>query len=42
MESWLESGQSVVLEHMEQCGFSGIVKTKEKQTTALVSETWEE
>lgn len=39
MDSGLESSESVVLQHMKKGGFTGVIKTKEKQLGVLVPKT---
>lgn len=39
MESWLEDGDAVVLEHVEESRLSGVIETKEEELRMLVGET---
>jgi hypothetical protein len=35
----LESSQAIVLQHMKQCGLSGVIQTKKEDLGVLVEQT---
>jgi hypothetical protein len=37
VKSWLEDGNAIVLKHVEESRFSGVIKTEEKELCPLVS-----
>jgi hypothetical protein len=39
MNGGLKSSESVILQHMKKGGFTGVIKTKEKQLGVLVPKT---
>jgi hypothetical protein len=39
VEGRLKDGNSVILQHVQQCGLAGIVETKEKKLGMLVEQT---
>lgn len=38
VKSRLENGQAVVLQHMKQCGLSGVIKTEKEDLGVLVEQ----